>query len=112
MVVAMQPVKQFRPYGPHVHPPEDRQLRSLPARGTESEEPGIEDLVLRVDAKSAVCLEALSRAYAATTDNERQSRGHHRPLSERGSTSVFVRTRQTDRGRLDGNTTCAHLPTE
>lgn len=98
-VVVVQTVEQFRPYGAHIHPLQDRELCRCPTSGTEHEEPDVEELVVCVDAEFAVCPEALGRARVATAENERQAGGHDNPIIEHRSTPVSVRSPQQEAAR-------------
>ena len=85
----MQPVQQLRSYGAHSHQFQDRELCGFPASGTEREEPGVDELVVCVDAKFTACPEALGRARVATAENERQEGGHDHPVFEHRNTPGF-----------------------
>jgi hypothetical protein len=84
---------------PHVHPLQHRELRRVPAGGAEHDEPGVEELVVCVDAKFTACREALGRARVATAEYGRQAGGHDSPVFEHKSTPVSVRSPQQEGAR-------------
>lgn len=98
-VVVVHPVQELRTYRAHIPPLQDRELDGLSASGTEREEPGIEELVVCVDAKFSVRPETLRRASVATAENGRQAGGHDHPAIEHRSTPVPVRSPQQEAAR-------------
>ncbi|ATL81471.1 hypothetical protein SMALA_1236 [Streptomyces malaysiensis subsp. malaysiensis] len=74
-----------------------------PAPGARREEPGVEELVVRVDAEFAVRPEGPGGAPVATAENDGQTGGHDRPGFGHRVTPIPVRGPQRKRARR----TCA-----
>lgn len=81
--------------------PHDRVLERF---GCQAGEPGVEELVVGVDAESAVRPEAPGGAPVATAENNRQAGGNYHPGSGHGDTPVPVRRPQRKGARRTGAT--------
>ena len=91
-IVVVQAGQQLTPYRPDIDPFKHGELCGVSADGAEREEPGVEELVIRVDAELAVRAEPLGTTRMAAADDGGQAGGHDDPVLGHRDTPVPVRS--------------------